>query len=238
MATAPELTISGVAVYDVEPAVLPNLYHGAPIRVYGRYKAGGKAQIAVKADVRGIPFRQAAEIEFPDHDDDNPEIERMWALKRVSRLLKDADRAGNRAEVTPAIIGLGEAYSIVTEYTSFLVLENDAEYQRWKIARRNLDRTGRDRAAQQKRDEFLAALRQRAAADLGPQAVAADPSPAAAPTPGHGPGASPSNPGASSPAPATRPGNGVDFDFGTGPVGPLFVALAAWMSRRRKRSQE
>jgi hypothetical protein len=43
------------------------------------------------------------------------------------------------------VVRLGEAYSIATEYTSFLVLENDGEYQRWKIDQRNALRIARDR---------------------------------------------------------------------------------------------
>ena len=74
--------------------------------------------------------------------------------------------------VAPEIVRLGEDFSIVTEYTSFLVLENDAEYQRWKIARKNLDSIGRDRQVHAKRREQLDAIRNKALADLGPQAVA------------------------------------------------------------------
>ena len=72
---------------------------------------------------------------------------------------------------------LGEGYSIVTEYTSFLVLENDAEYQRWKIERRNAARLERDRQSQAARATTLTALRQKAVSDLGPQLVSADAKP-------------------------------------------------------------
>ena len=61
---------------------------------------------------------------------------------------KAADRSGSRSAVIDEIIRLGETYSIVTEYTSFIVLENDAEYARWKIDRKNLLRTTRDRKQQ------------------------------------------------------------------------------------------
>src|SRR5439155_9990754 len=70
------------------------------------------------------------------------------------------------------IVRLGEDFSIVTEYTSFLVLENDAEYQRWKIARRNLAATSRDRQVQAKRREQLDAMRNKALSEIGPQAAA------------------------------------------------------------------
>jgi hypothetical protein len=176
---------------------------------------------------------------FPERDDANPEIERMWAWKRIDQLQKKADRAGSRDAVIAEIVNLGETYSIVSEYTSFLVLENDAEYQRWQIERRNVRRLGRDRTAQASREETLRLLRERALSDIGPAAAA---KPAALP-PEQLASATPAQPRPGTPAanPATAPtqprnqGRSIDLDIGTGPVGPLFVALAAWMARRRQR---
>ena len=54
----------------------------------------------------------------------------MWASRRIDALLKNADRSGSRESVAPEVVRLGETFSIVTEYTSFLVLENDAEFRR------------------------------------------------------------------------------------------------------------
>jgi Ca-activated chloride channel family protein len=225
-----KVDLKGVTVYDVEPAVLPDLYHGSPIRLYGRYKGSGTAQVAVSADVRGLPFRQGGDLSFPGEDTGNPEIERMWAWKRIDRLLKTADRTDARASVKDQVVALGEAYSIVSEYTSFLVLENDAEFQRWQIERRNVARTGRDRKAQERRQELLDALRTKALADLGPQAAERA---AEAAKPPQAPGVPAASPASASPGPATRPSNGVDLSIGTGPVGVLFVFAAAWLRRRR-----
>lgn len=235
-ASGVQIAIQGVETYDLEPAVLPDLHHGVPVRIYGRYRGSGRAKVSVKADVRGAPLRQTADLEFPGDDPRNPEIERMWAWKRVDRLLKTADRAGSRAPVTAEIVALGEAYSIVTEYTSFLVLENDDEYRRWKIERRNADRTGRDRAAQAGREAGLEKLRRRAMADIGPQPVERTASPRSAPqAPAtSAPTASPAS--APAPAPTARNPRGVDFGSGggSGPVGPLFVLVSAWLARRRR----
>ena len=60
-------------------------------------------------------------------------------------------------------------FSIVSEYASFIVLENDAEYRRWKVDRRNAVRVKRDREAQQRVRDELERLRAEAAAQLGPQ---------------------------------------------------------------------
>jgi Ca-activated chloride channel homolog len=171
VATGVRISIDGGGVYDVEPAALGNLFHGTPLRLYGRYSKPGKADVTIHAEIAGRTITKKATLELPNVDDDNPEIERMWAWHRADRLLKDADRAGSRANVLEEVVRLGEAYSIVTEYTSFIVLENNAEYGRWKIARRNALRLERDRRKRAALRKKLDAERLTAATGLGPVAA-------------------------------------------------------------------
>jgi hypothetical protein len=69
---------------------------------------------------------------------------------------------------TNEIVRLCEEYSITSEYASFIVLENDAEYRRWKIQRRNANRVRRDRAARERLNVELAQLRDRSMQQIGP----------------------------------------------------------------------
>ncbi len=229
-----DLTFSGVQTYDVVPAKLPNLYHGAPVRVFGRYKDAGQGQVEVTGTIQGRPVRKAVSLTFPALDDRNPEIERMWAMKRIDRLLKAVERGQPRQPAIDEIIRLGEAFSIVSEYTSFLVLENDGEYQRWKIERRNQRRIARDRKAQAERQARLQAIRNKAQRDIGPRTSAATPKalPAAkAPST-----ANPTLAQAPTPSPPPRSqSRNVDFGIGSGPVGPLFLGLAYLVARRRRK---
>lgn len=230
-ATDIQIAIEGVRVYAMEPRTLPNLYHGSPLRIYGRYSGSGEASVTVTGDIRGKVMEQSTRLFFPDVDGGNPEIERMWAWKRIDGLLKSADRSGSRGAVLDEVIRLGEDYAIVTEYTSFLVLENDAAYRRWKIERRNARRLTRDRQAQEARSQALDALRRKAVADIGPPT---EPTAGASPSPSAAPSSSP-NAKSQSPSPPKASGQSRDLDLGTGPVGPLFVGLAWWLTRRRKR---
>ncbi len=168
VATNLEVLSKGAELYDVIPEQLPNLYHGAPVRIYGRYRGGGPVELKVRANLNGYGMDQDVTLEFPDRDPNNPEIERMWAWHKVQSLQKAADRNGSRQQVLAEIVRLGEAFSIVTEYTSFLVLENNAEYKRWKIERRNALRIDRDRAAQAKVRSELERIRMAALKDIGP----------------------------------------------------------------------
>ncbi len=95
----------------------------------------------------------------------------MWAWQRMEQL-KRSHETKNNSGLVDEIVRLGEAYSITSEYTSFLVLENDAEYQRWKIERRNAVRIVRDRTAQQRLRNQLDGLRSSALDAIGPDFAA------------------------------------------------------------------
>ena len=61
-ATALDLKIYGVEVTDLEPAVVPNLYYGTPVRIYGRYQGGGKADVTLRGSMKGVETKQAAQL--------------------------------------------------------------------------------------------------------------------------------------------------------------------------------
>jgi Ca-activated chloride channel family protein len=179
VATNLKIEFAGADVYDIEPQQLPNLYYGAPVRVYGRYKNGGDVKVNLAATVLDHPIKDSLAVELPKEEGGNPEIERMWAWHKVDRLLKQADASGSRTSVIDEIVRLGEGYSIATEYTSFIVLENDLEFQRWHIDRKNVTRLSRDRKAQEAVTARLDALRNKANDQLGPEALTASAKPLA-----------------------------------------------------------
>ena len=161
-----QLAISGVNAYDVVPAKLPNLYHGLPIRVVGRYRGGSDFNVELTSDVRGKPL--TIQQSLISTKTQQPEIERMWAFTRIKELVRQADLAGSRSIAKDEVVALGERYSIASEFTSFLVLENNDEYKRWKIDRLNVDRLQRDRASRDALRDRLQKLRSESLSQLGP----------------------------------------------------------------------
>lgn len=167
IAVDPDVSIDGVEVYDLVPEKLPNLYHGVPIHLYGRYRKSGNGTLTLTGKINGRSINTTAVLDFPAVDENNPEIERMWAWQRVQELQKEVDMDGSKKAVDEIIL-LGETYSIASEYTSFLVLENNQEYKRWKIEQRNAERMKRDRRAQNQRQKMLETIRNQAMVNLGP----------------------------------------------------------------------
>lgn len=239
------LAIEGIDVYDLEPQQLPDLYHGTPLRVYGRYKGNGEAKVRLDGTILGREISATAPVDFPANGS-QPAIERMWAWHRMQGLLKQADREGDRSAVIPEIVRLGEGYSIVSEYTSFLVLENDAEFKRWALERRNATRYAKDRQALDQVRRELAKLRDKAAqaapAELAslparpePQIVRAQPQPPA-PAPASAPAPLQSTPVAPRPRHSFDLGGG-----GGGAVDPSLVlaiggAVGFLVMRRRRQA--
>ncbi len=152
---------NGSNIHDVEPETSGDLFYGTPLRMYGRYGSGGSVAVTLSGKIQGAPWSETVSMELDEQDAGNSEIERMWAQKRVDRLL-GIERSGQGSQ-RDEIVRLSEGYSIVSPYASMLVLENDGEFKRWKIEQRNATRIVRDRAARENVQQRLAELRRQSA---------------------------------------------------------------------------
>lgn len=236
----------GAEVYDVEPTECGDVFYGTPLRLFGRYASGGPVEVTLRGQVQGGAWEQTVEMKLPEEDEGNSEIERMWAQKRIARLL-DMERAG-KASQRDEIVRLSEGYSIVSPYASMLVLENDAEYRRWKIEQRNAVRVKRDRESRAAVQQKLAQMRERTQegfrVERGEKLVSTPSEEQASAT---GPAGRPEDAADSrSTAQPVQPSRGVDLNVehspggGGGAIGPLTALLSlgaggAAALRRRKR---
>ncbi|MEZ6088659.1 MAG: hypothetical protein R3C05_11650 [Pirellulaceae bacterium] len=241
------VSFEGAKVYDVEPLALGDLFFGTPLRLFGRYRTDEVVEATLRGQVQGAPWEQTVTLDFTKQESKNPEIERMWAQQRVSRLL-GIEREGKGSQ-REEIVRLCEGYSIVSPHASLLVLENDNEYKRWKIEQRNALRVARDRAARDVVQQKLTELRRRSEQNFEVnrgEKLVSQPTAPASQTDSQA-GGQPSNPNVqrqvpSAPMPQSSR-RGIDLDFGGGGGGAIepFTALlaigAAGMGfvRRRKR---
>lgn len=151
------ISFSGVEVSDLEPPGPFELFHGKPTTIYGRYREAGSAQCEIVGMAGSKPYRRTLSLSFPDLDDKAPAVEKMWAQRRVDRLLNAPKLDGSTID---QIVRLGESYAIASPYTSYIVLENDAAFAQWKIAQQNAFRVMRQREAEDAVQSQLESLRQ------------------------------------------------------------------------------
>ena len=112
----------GEGLSEVYPAVGSAVAEN--ISFAGITTAATEMEIALGYDAENV--KQTLKIKI-DTGGNNPAVARLWALQKIAHLQEDAE--ANREE----ILVLGQQYSIVTENTSLLVLENAADYLRYDI---------------------------------------------------------------------------------------------------------
>jgi len=122
------VTFSDVAVYDVYPKALPDLFAGTQLIVLGRYREGGGSSITLSGVANGKHQEIVFKEQFFDNGKQNAavvrnSIPRLWATRKIGYLLKEIRLKGPNQELVDQIIHLSIRYGIVTPYTSFLVTE-------------------------------------------------------------------------------------------------------------------
>jgi len=131
----------GLRTARVYPQELPNIPAGSQQILLGRYLPQGTDQsgeVIVTGMQGDKPVRFAAQVSLKDAEQGNSFIPRLWARMYLDSLLQQ----GSSQAIQDEIIAMSEEYHIITPYTSLLVLESDADRERFKVTRRFLMRDG------------------------------------------------------------------------------------------------
>jgi tetratricopeptide (TPR) repeat protein len=136
-----KVEFKGLRVARVYPETLANVPAGSQQILLGRYLPEGRDQsgeVIVTGTQGGKPVRFSTSVSLKDAEEGNSFIPRLWARMHFDSLL---DQGASDA-IRDQIIALSEEYQIITPYTSLLVLESDADRERFKVARRFQMRDG------------------------------------------------------------------------------------------------
>ncbi len=124
-----DITVSfdGVTVEDVYPKAVSDLWDGKPLVFKGRYTKPGKGRVTVRGFSGGKPYEQTLEVNLPDKDTANEALGSLWARAKVDDLM-DGDWMGMQrgappAEIKEKIVKVALAHRIMTQFTSFVAVE-------------------------------------------------------------------------------------------------------------------
>lgn len=122
------LDFGDLAVYDLYPNPLPDLFSGSQIVVVGRYRRGGEETVTLSGYVNDE--RQTFRFEGQQFAEDSrggskllDTLPRLWATRKIGYLLNQIRLNGPDEETIDQIVRLSIRYGIVTPYTSYLVTE-------------------------------------------------------------------------------------------------------------------
>ncbi|MHC4848775.1 MAG: hypothetical protein ACYTEG_10005, partial [Planctomycetota bacterium] len=136
-----KVSFEGLRTARVYPERLPNLAAGTQQIVLGRFlpTAGDQTgTVTISGTLDGKPVRYSTELSIKGDEAGNSFLPRLWARKHLDVLLAQ----GGTPAIKEEIVAFSEEYGIMTPYTSFLVLESDAQREQYGVTRRVRMRDG------------------------------------------------------------------------------------------------
>ncbi len=128
MIDAPVLTqlkarFDGLEVYDVEPATLnalPDVLGGRPVLLFGKWRGEPRGQLVLEGQAATGTHTDVVPVRAPDAD--AAALRHLWARSRIQQLSDQEALEGGSGQ-RDAITALGLHYSLLTQYTSFIAID-------------------------------------------------------------------------------------------------------------------
>ncbi len=121
-----DVRFEGVQVQQVLPEAVPDVFSERPIVVKGRYARAGKGRVVLTGRFGGEAWSRTFDVDLPATDRDGSAIATLWARAQVDALARDNwldQMRGRGAESEPAIVDVALEFGIVTQFTSFVAVE-------------------------------------------------------------------------------------------------------------------
>lgn len=119
---------SGLPVSDIYPQRLPDLFSAKPVIVSGRYTGAAQGRILLRGKMSGRDFVREIPVTLPENEPQHDVLATLWARRKVDDLMS-RDMNGLQAgttgdELREAITKLGLDYRLMTQFTSFVAIED------------------------------------------------------------------------------------------------------------------
>ncbi len=122
-----QVKVEGVPVYEMTPRGIQDVFSSKPVVVTGRYSQPGRGSITITGKLGGESWSRVIPVTFPAQDKDGSSIATLWARRRVADLQGAMAMAGWQNKDTKPFVNeitnTGLRYGIMTEYTSFVAVE-------------------------------------------------------------------------------------------------------------------
>lgn len=117
---------NGLPVGDVYPKNVPDLFSAKPVIVTGRFTGSGRGTIRLKGKMSGRDVVRDIPVDFSSSQQ-NEVLASLWARTRIDDLMsqdfKGAQQGTMKEEVKQAVTQLGLEYRLMTQFTSFVAVE-------------------------------------------------------------------------------------------------------------------
>lgn len=109
-------------VADVYPKRINDLFSAKPLIIHGRFTKAGTGVIKLKGKSFGREVVREIPVNFPENEANHDVLSTLWARTRIDDLTSQ-DYTNNKPEIKDAIMNLGIEYRLMTQFTSFVAVE-------------------------------------------------------------------------------------------------------------------
>jgi hypothetical protein len=117
----------GLNVSDVYPQKIPDLFSAKPVVLTGRYLNSGNGTLRLKGKMAGNDFVRDIPVSLPENDARHDVLPALWARQRIGDLMAQDYTGIQQQTVRPdlkeTITQLGIEYRLMTQFTSFVAVE-------------------------------------------------------------------------------------------------------------------
>jgi Ca-activated chloride channel family protein len=116
----------GLSVADVYPKRIPDVFSAKPVMVTGRFSGSGRGVIKLKGKAAGREFVKDITVDL-QQESHHDVLATLWARTKIDDLMSQdyggMQRGSARPDVAEAITQLGLDYRLMTQFTSFVAVE-------------------------------------------------------------------------------------------------------------------
>lgn len=117
----------GLDAKEVFPKAVSDVWAQKPLYIKGRYTKPGSGTVTLTGFSQGAPYSKSMKVIFPESNPANSGIASVWARAKVDRLMSEdwmGVQSGNmNPELKKEIVDTALAYHIMTQFTSFVAVE-------------------------------------------------------------------------------------------------------------------
>jgi len=117
----------GLPVTDICPKRIPDLFGAKPVIVTGRYTGPAHGIIRLRGKMSGREVIRPVTVDLPAEETAHDVLATLWARNRVDELMAEdwqgMQQGRPRPEIREAITQLGLTYRLMTQFTSFVAVE-------------------------------------------------------------------------------------------------------------------
>jgi Ca-activated chloride channel family protein len=119
---------NGLPIEDVYPKRLPDLFSARPLFITGRYTGSASGMIKLRGKVAGADYIREIHVDLPEAEERHDSLASLWARTRIDDLMA-RDYGGLQSgkvknEVKEEITRLGLDYRLMTQFTSFIAVDD------------------------------------------------------------------------------------------------------------------